>query len=124
MRFIRFMLVATIILTLTGCANTGHIASLPSETKAAHYTQPNTALVTLLNHAQQAQADNDLEAADGLLMRALRISPTAPEVYYRMALLRKAQRQPEQARQLASRALSLNPNQTMKQDLNTLLLQL
>ena len=100
------------------------MTSTPSESEVASYTQPNQALVTLFNHAQQAQASNDLDAADDWLMRAMRINTTEPEVYYRMALLRKAQGQPEQARQLASRALSMKPSQVMKQSLNRLLLQL
>ena len=79
---------------------------------------------TLLEQALSAQSRGDYSAADGWLVRAMRINPTEPAVYYHMALLRKDQGQPDQARQLASRALSLGPDTHMKQELDQLLKQL
>ncbi|MDD7804872.1 MAG: tetratricopeptide repeat protein [Endozoicomonas sp. (ex Botrylloides leachii)] len=100
------------------------MTSSSPEAETAKDSQSNQAVSTLLNHAQQAFAHHDLDAADGWLMRAVQINPTDPEIYYQMALLRQAQGQKEQARQLVLRTLSLNPNKQMKQNLNNLLLQL
>ena len=116
-RFVAVMLA----LLLAGCTTT---TTLMPETGLSTYGTQNNAVDTLLDHAQAAQAKGDLAAADGWLVRAMRISPTEPVVYYRMAQLRKEQGQPDQARQLASRALSLGPDRGMKQDLDKFLQQL
>ncbi len=108
-------------LLLAGCTT---ITTLMPEAGLSTDGTHNYAVGVLLTHAQEAQAKGDLAAADGWLVRAMRISPTAPVVYYRMALLRKEQGQPDQARQLASRALSLRPDSRMTQDLNKFLQQL
>ncbi|WP_330927032.1 tetratricopeptide repeat protein [Candidatus Sororendozoicomonas aggregata] len=117
-----FRYVAMVLaLLLAGCTTT---TTLKPEAALSNGGAPDSAVGVLLNQAQKAQAKGDLAAADGWLVRAMRISPTAPVVYYRMALLRKQQGQPDQARQLASRALSLAPDKRMKRDINKFLQQL
>lgn len=109
-----------IIVMLSGCA--GPVIS-PGENRPSA-TDSTDALGTFLDYARTAQAQGDYYAADGWLLRALRISPGAPAVYYQMAVLRQAQGQTEQARQLAARALSLDPDRAMTLALNRLLRQL
>ncbi len=120
MPFIKLIPVLLILL-LTGCVNS---TGGTSTNGVSPYTSRQDAVGTLLDQAWSAQSKGDYMAADGWLVRAMRINPTEPAVYYHMALLRKEQGKPEQARQLASRALSLDPDRSMKRELDLFLRQL
>lgn len=115
--FIR-MITMIALTALVGCSSTMLTSTSESDGQA------NQALTILFNNAQAAQENNNLDTAEGWLMRAMRISPTDPEVYYRMALLKQTKGKSIEARELALRALSLSPNQAIKQDIKILLLQL
>ncbi len=116
-----FRLIIPLTLTLlVGCAG----PAIMAPENSSPYTGREDALGTFLDYAWTAQSQGDYDTADGWLVRAMRINPSEPAVYYRMAVLRKEQGLPDQARQLASRALSLDPDNSMKRDLNLFLRQL
>ena len=114
------LIIPLVVVLLAGCAGP---AIMPPE-NSSPYSGRDDALGTFLDYAWTAQSQGDYDAADGWLVRAMRINPSEPAVYYRMAVLRKEQGLPDQARQLASRALSLGPDHSMKRDLNLFLRQL
>ena len=76
---------------------------------------------SLLVAAHHARVAGRLDEAEGLLNRAMRINPTSPEVYYQMALLRQDQGRTTEVHQLAERALSLGPNDTLTRDIKRLM---
>jgi len=65
-------------------------------------------VLALLSTAQQQQTQGDLNGAAASLERAQRISPREPQVLYRLAEVRLAQGDAQQAEQIAQRGLSLS----------------
>lgn len=63
-------------------------------------------ILAMLTTAQQQQASGDLNAASANLERAQRIAPREPQVLYRLAQVRLAQGDANQAEQLARRGLT------------------
>lgn len=106
---------------LAGCSTPVLIQQEDQPVTSSPYEQRQDALGTLLNQAWNAREAGRLDEAESTLGRAMRISPTAPEVYYQLALLRQDQRRPEQSRQLAERALSLGPGFMLERKINHLL---
>ena len=104
--------------TVAGCSTS---VLMPTSPPALSLPQHHDAVGTLLSEAHQAMVERRLGDAEGLLNRAMRINPTSAEVYYQMALLRQAQGQTTQVRQLAERALSLGPNAALTRDIRRLI---
>ncbi len=94
---------------LAGCSTPVLIKEEQPEVSSSPYEKRQDALGTLLNQAWNAREAGSFDEAESALGRAMRISPTALEVYYQLALLRQDQGRFEQSRQLAERALSLGP---------------
>ena len=121
------ILLPAIAIVLAGCSAPVRIQDEPEPVlmpEASPYSGREDAQGALLNEAWQALSDSRLDDADIWLGRAMRVSPTNPEIYYHMALLRKQQGQAEQARQLARRARSLGPDQDLERKLQHLILSL
>lgn len=74
----------------------------------------------LRTQAQQAIEDGELEQADRLLDRALRIDPRDPATYFLVAKLREQQNQVSAALQLVEKALSLKPAAKLEAQLESL----
>ena len=106
---------------LAGCSTPVLIQEEQPEVSSSPYEQRQDALGTLLNQAWNAREAGSFDEAESALGRAMRISPTAPEVYYQLALLRQDQGRFEQSRQLAERALSLGPGFMLERKINHLL---
>ena len=98
--------------------------AVPAHKEVSPFAEREDAYGSLLNEAWVALSEGRWVDADVWLSRAVRINPTNPEIYYHMALLRQQQGQPEQARQLAGRAMSLGPDQSLEPQLENLLLLL
>ena len=107
------------VMILAGCA--GPSAMQMTGIESSPYTERDDALGSLLDEAWQAREAGKLDEAESWLSRAMRINPTAPEIYYHLALLRQQQGQLEQAKQLAGRALSLGPGRKLERQLSQLL---
>ena len=73
------------------------------------YPLQNPAVAELTAAAEQAERDNDLERAAGLLERALRIEPRDPQVLQHLAEIRLSQGNWEQAESQASRSFDVGP---------------
>ncbi|OED41654.1 hypothetical protein ACH42_13200 [Endozoicomonas sp. (ex Bugula neritina AB1)] len=114
---VRVLFLLTVL--LAGCTSSPVIQM--SEMESSPYTERDDALGSLLDEAWLAREAGKLDKAESWLSRAMRISPTNPEVYYHMALLRQQQGELEQAKQLAGRALSLGPEQSLEHQLTHLL---
>lgn len=84
----------------------------------------NSALNSLLSLAEQQENSGNLQAATGALERAVRISPRYPETYLRLAELNYRQGKTAQAQSFAEKALSLNPNQALTEQAESLLQKL
>ena len=69
-----------------------------------------SAVITLLDRAQQQERNGDEQAAAASLERAIRIAPRYPESYFRLGELRYKQGRYNQARSLGQKALSLGAN--------------
>ena len=67
------------------------------------------AAVALREQAAIASENTNYARAIGLLERAIRISPNDPETFYALAENHLADHRPQQALELARRALTLNP---------------
>ncbi|MGB0360284.1 MAG: hypothetical protein ACPGEF_02610, partial [Endozoicomonas sp.] len=106
--FKTYLSIVVLAAFLTGCSTPIKMTGLATE-NISPYVERQDAVGTLLNHAWDAHQQGLLNEAESYLNRALRISPTTPDIYYQLALLRQDQRLPEQSRQLAERALSLYP---------------
>ena len=104
---------------VSGCSTSAWVPAVSPPVLSSPQYQD--ALGTLLVEAHHARVGGRLDEAEGLLNRAMRINPTSPEVYYQMALLRQAQGQTTQVHQLAERALSLGPNDTLTRDIKRLM---
>ena len=114
-RFLAFVLAGT----LSGCTTSAWVPAVSPPVLSS--PQHQDAVGTLLVEAHHARVESRLDDAEGLLNRAMRINPTSPEVYYQMALLRQAQGRTTQVYQLAERALSLGPNDTLTRDIKRLI---
>ncbi|WP_257283596.1 tetratricopeptide repeat protein [Endozoicomonas sp. SESOKO1] len=111
-----------VVLFLTGVlAGCSTPVLIQEEQSSSPYEQRQDALGTLLNQAWNAREAGRFGEAESLLGRAMRISPTAPDVYYQLALLRRDQGRFAQSRQLAERALSLRPGVMLERKINHLL---
>lgn len=75
---------------------------------SAVVTQIEPPVLALLSTAQQQQNQGDLNGAAASLERAQRIAPREPQVLYRLAEVRLAQGDAQQAEQIAQRGLSLS----------------
>ncbi|MFK0570624.1 tetratricopeptide repeat protein [Endozoicomonas sp.] len=106
---------------LTGCSTPVLMQQENQPITSSPYGQRQDALGTLLNQAWKAREAGRPDEAESALGRAMRISPTAPEVYYQLALLRQDQGRLEQSRQLAERALSMGPGFMLEREINHLL---
>ncbi len=99
--------VRPIILPTTTVAPAEPVRSLP-------------AAIALRDQADSASEAGEHQKAIGLLERALRISPQDPETFISLAQNNLAMDQPQQAMQLARRGLSLNPTDTQRQLLQSI----
>jgi tetratricopeptide (TPR) repeat protein len=86
---------------------------MPAKQVALPQTQATTAPVAipaaalgLVKQAEQKEHEGDLAMAGASLERALRIAPNSAEIYYRLARVREAQGQHDQAVQFARRGLA------------------
>lgn len=121
-RLFRDVSAVLVAIVLSGCSTPVLIKQPQQQPVTSYpYEQRQDALGTLLNQAWLARKEGRLDEAESALGRAMRIRPTAPEVYYQLALLRQDQRRFEQSRQLAERALSLGPNGMLEREINHLL---
>ncbi|RRJ82239.1 tetratricopeptide repeat protein [Aestuariirhabdus litorea] len=73
--------------------------------------------------SEQQRNDEQYDAAAASLERALRISPTDPDLYYRLALVRMQQGRYDQADQLARRGLSVTQDAAQRARLQRLVEQ-
>lgn len=88
-------------------SDTASSAVLARQGNAAAVQQIEAPVLALLSAAQNQQNGGDMEGAMASLERAQRIAPREPQVLYRMAELRLAQGDAQQAEQLAQQGLSL-----------------
>ncbi len=113
-------------LLLAGCAGTGQPLSsseavIPAEEPTSPYEGRQDALGALLNQAVKALESGELSSASSWLSRAMRVEPTDPAIYYYLAKLRMEQGNVAEARELAGRAMSLAPDQALRDKLNDFL---
>ena len=86
-----------------------------SSTVVKESSHARVAVTPLLSQAVADRQSGRLGQAESALNRAMRIAPASPDIYYQMAVLRERQGQNDQARQLAQRALGLNPGYRLEQ---------
>lgn len=79
------------------------------------------AAVVLIKQAEQKEKEGDLAMASASLERALRIAPNSAEVYYRLARVRQAQGQHDQAVQFARRGLAQGADSELQAKLQALI---
>lgn len=120
----RISMVAVVGLTLSGCAGLapsprggGNEAGVPAPQQPAPAPAPGPpartgpeggpAVVALLGQAGTERQQGDLTRSDATLERALRIEPRNPRIWSRLASLRLAQGNPEQAEAFALKSNSL-----------------
>ncbi|MEL7447696.1 MAG: hypothetical protein AAFN78_00725 [Pseudomonadota bacterium] len=96
---------AAVALLLAACAT----GPAPVEAPEPAVAEPSSAVVSLLNEAQQARGRGDLGAASAHIERALRIDRRNPALYVELALIRFAGGEFGQAEALALKAASLAP---------------
>ena len=107
---------------LAGCAGKSVNEPAPKlMEQSSPYAGCQDALGILLNNAFKAMESGSFDEASGWLSRAMRISPTEPTIYFHMAEIRKEQGNPDQARELVGRAMSLGPEPALIQRLKTLM---
>ncbi|MEW6038087.1 MAG: tetratricopeptide repeat protein [Pseudomonadota bacterium] len=78
---------------------------------------PTPAVAALMSDADKAQASGQLDNAAATLERAIRMQPRNPELWFRLATVRMAQRQPRLALDLARKSKVLakgNPDLIQK----------
>lgn len=88
----------------------------PSTAPQPQITQ-NSAVVALLDSAEQSRAAGDYRSAQGSLQRAQRIAPRDPEVYYSLAVTHMEQENFDLAEQVALKGVSVaqgNPYQSQR----------
>ena len=119
-RFQRYLITASLAVLLAGCSTSMRLTETPHE-PSSPYTQRQDALGTLLDSAWQARNQGNYDEAESYLNRAVRISPTTPDVYYQLALLRQQKGQFEQTIQMAQRALSLQPDANLSRKIHQLI---
>lgn len=88
----------------------------PSSAPAPQIKQ-NSAVIALLDDAEQSRAAGDYRSAQGSLQRAQRIAPRDPEVYYSLAVTHMDQENYDLAEQVALKGVSLaqgNPYQSQR----------
>lgn len=78
------------------------------------------AALGLVKQAEIKEHEGDLTMAGASLERALRIAPNSAEIYYRLARVREAQGQHEQAVQFARRGLAQGADSALQAKLQAL----
>ncbi|MBO9483585.1 MULTISPECIES: tetratricopeptide repeat protein [Gammaproteobacteria] len=116
-----FFVALLLAAVLTGCSTPVLMQKEQYGVLSSPYEQRQDALGTLLHQAWNAREAGRFDEAESALGRAMRIGPTAPDVYYQLALLRQDQGRVAQSRQLAERALSLGPGFMLERKINHLL---
>ena len=79
------------------------------------------AALGLAKQAEEKEREGDLTSAGALLERALHIAPNSAEIYYRLARVREAQGQHDQAVQFARRGLAQDADSELQAKLQTLI---
>lgn len=80
---------------------------VPVPTRAATQTQKSPAVIALLQSADKQKNSGAMQAAQSSLERAQRIAPRDPDIYYRLADLKRLSGQWQQAEQLALKGTNL-----------------
>ncbi len=81
------------------------VEELPAEQTQPRTTQTSPAVIALVSQADERRRAGDLAGAQSTLERAVQIEPGNARLWLDLAQLRLAQGQPEQAEQLALRAI-------------------
>ncbi|PJE78982.1 hypothetical protein CI610_02060 [invertebrate metagenome] len=110
-----------LVVVLSGCATSVFKQDGMGATTVVENQSPQPAWAMLLNKAVNARNKGNLDKAASDLSRAMRMKPAEPQIYYQMALLRQLQEKPENAKQLAIRALSLSPDEYLTEQIRSLL---
>lgn len=90
------------------------VPSVPSAPKSLPKTQRSTAVIALLDTAENHQQQGDYRSAQTTLQRAQRIAPQDPEVYYKLAATHRELEDFSLAEQVARKGISIvqgQPNQ-------------
>ncbi|WP_237445499.1 tetratricopeptide repeat protein [Sinobacterium norvegicum] len=132
------------LLVMTGCSSTTTVpVSAPSDDSSkqvvpATSTQPassrniepttksanngsQSAVERLLDQAQQQQQQGRYSSASSSIERAIRIAPSNPVPYAQLAKLKQHMGDNNSARQLANKALSLQPPASTRREMRSLL---
>ncbi len=88
--------------------------SVPIAPKVVMQSQPNSAVVALLDTARQQTNNGELRSAQTSLQRAQRISPKDPEVYYALADTHRRLGEFLQAEQVALKGVAIAQGQNSK----------
>jgi tetratricopeptide (TPR) repeat protein len=80
-----------------------------------------SAALSLIKQAEIKEQEGDLAMAGAALERALRIAPNSAEIYYRLARVREAQGQHDQAVQFARRGLAQGADSELQAKLQALI---
>ena len=92
--------------------------SIQPQTVPQTVSPSSPAVVAFLGQAEKQANGGDLEAAAASLERAIRIEPRNPLLWYHLATVRLAQREPGQAEQLAVKSNSLAAGNRVQQSRN------
>lgn len=96
------------------------VALPQTQVATAPVTIPSAAL-SLVKQAEAKEKEGDLAMAGAALERALRIAPNSAEIYYRLARVREAQGQHDQAVQFARRGLAQDADSELQAKLQALI---
>ncbi|SFG93717.1 tetratricopeptide repeat protein [Neptunomonas qingdaonensis] len=100
--------------TQRGDTALGPSTSVPVAPKVVLQSQPNSAVVALLETARQQTNSGELRSAQTSLQRAQRISPKDPEVYYSLADTHRRLGEFLQAEQVALKGVAIAQGQNSK----------
>jgi Tfp pilus assembly protein PilF len=130
------------LLIITGCSSTHTVpVSAPSESSSTQQTAPvkptsnrdiaptsesakngsQSAVDRLLDKAGQQQQQGHYSSASSSIERAIRIAPSNPQPYAELAKLKQLMGDRNSAKQLANKALSLQPSFSTRRDMRGLL---
>ncbi len=104
----------SVTLSISGCRSAPPVpvedATPDAEVSVPEPAQPaNTATLALLSESEQAMASGNLEQAISYAERAVRIEPSNPRLWLRLAELHLQHQNPDQAIEYANKTLSLDP---------------